>query len=103
MCKTLLNSDKADSKLVIHYKSCIQSFVFHEITKKEVTRHINAMKTHTAPGLDGISSKFIKLAKLIVAPFLHNCSITVLTKTFSLKILNYPLSLLFPKHHHLSQ
>ena len=35
------------------------------------------MKTHTAPGLDGISSKFIKLAKLIVAPFLaqlfNNC------------------------------
>ena len=35
------------------------------------------MKTHTAPGLDGISSKFIKLAKLIVARFLvqlfNNC------------------------------
>ena len=64
-------------KLVIHSKSCIQSFVFHEITKEEVTRHINAIKTHTAPGLDGISSKFIKLAKLIVAPFLaqlfNNC------------------------------
>ena len=68
ICKNLLNSDKADSKLVIHSESCIQSFVFHEITKEEVTRHINAMKTLTAPGLDGISSKFIKLAKLIVAP-----------------------------------
>ena len=66
-CKVLLNSDKADWKLVIHSKSCIQSFVFHVIPKKEVTRHINAMKTHTAPGLDGISSKFIKLAKFIVA------------------------------------
>ena len=77
MCKNLLNSDKADLKLVIHSKSCIQSFVFHEISKEEVTRHINAMKTHTAPGLDGISSKFIELTKLIVAPFLvqlfYNC------------------------------
>ena len=70
MCKNLLNSDKADSKLVIHSKSGIQSFVFHKITEEEVTRHINAMKTHKAPGFDGISSKFIKLAKLIVAPFL---------------------------------
>ena len=70
MCKNLLNSSKADSKLVIHSKSCIQSFVFREITKEEVTRPINAMKAHTTPGLDGISLKFIKLAKLIVAPFL---------------------------------
>ena len=77
MCQNLLNSDKADSKLVIHSLSCIQSFVFYEITKAEVTRHINAIKTHMMPGLDGISSKFIKLAKLIVAPFLaqlfNNC------------------------------
>ena len=69
MCKNLLNSDKADSKLVIHCKSCIQGFVFHEITKEEVTHRINAMKTHMAPDFDGVSSKFIKLAEHIVAPF----------------------------------
>ena len=77
MCKNLLNSDKADSKLVIHFKSCIQSSVFQEITKEEITRHINAIKIHTVPGLVGISSKFIKVAKVIVAPFLaklfNNC------------------------------
>ena len=88
MGKNLLNSDKADSKLVIHCKSCNQGFVFLEITKEEVTHRINAMKTHMAPDFDGISSKFIKLAKHIVAPFLHNCSLTLLTKTFSFKILN---------------
>ena len=65
--------------MVIHSKSCIQSFVFHEISKTEVTdtHHTNAMKTHTAPGLAGISSKFIKLAEVIVAPFIaklfNNC------------------------------
>ena len=113
MCKNLLNSVKADLKLVIHSKSCIQSFVFHEITKEEVTRHINAMKTHTAPGLDGISSKFIDLTKLIVAPFLvqlfYNCIdqnifpeniklaiVTPIPKTSSPKSMNdfRPISLL---------
>ena len=71
------------------------------------------MKTHTAPGLDGISSKFIKLAKLIVAPFLaqlfNNCIdqnlfpenlklaiVTPIPKTSSPKSMNdyRPISLL---------
>ena len=28
------------------------------------------MKTHTSPGLDGISSKFVKMAKVVIAPIL---------------------------------
>ena len=65
MCKNLLKTDNADSKLVIHSKSCIQSFVFHEITNEEVTRHINAMKIHTTPGLDGISSNLLNWLNLL--------------------------------------
>ena len=53
MSKSLLNTDKLHSKLVIHSKSCVQSFVFHEITEEEVTRYISTIKTHTSPGLDG--------------------------------------------------
>ena len=30
------------------------------------------MKTHTSPGLDGISSKFVKMAKVVIAPILFN-------------------------------
>ena len=72
MSKSLLNTDKLDSKLVIHSKSCVQSFVFHEITEEEFTRYISLMKTHTSPGLDGISSKFVKMAKIVIAPILAN-------------------------------
>ena len=72
MSKSLLNTDKLDSKLVIHSRSCVQSFVFHEITEEEVTRYISTMKTHTSPGLDGISSKFVKMAKVVIAPILAN-------------------------------
>ena len=72
MSKSLLNTDKLDSKLVIHSKSCVQSFVFYEITEEEVTRYISTMKTHTSPGLDGISSKFVKMAKVVIAPILAN-------------------------------
>ena len=72
MSKSLLNTDKLDSKLVIHSKSCVQSFVFHEITEEEVTRYISTMKIHTSPGLDGISSKFVKMAKVVIAPILAN-------------------------------
>ena len=72
MSKSLLNTDKLDSKLVIHSKSCVQSFVFHEITEEEVTRYISTMKTHTSPGLDGISSKLLKWLKLFIAPILAN-------------------------------
>ena len=63
MSKSLLNTDKLDSKLVIHSKSCVQSFVFHEITEEEVIRYISTMKTYTSPGLDGISSRFVDLLK----------------------------------------
>ena len=72
MSKSLLNTDKLDSKLVIHSKSCVQSFVFYEITEEEVTRYISTLKTHASPGLDGISPKFVKMAKVVIAPILAN-------------------------------
>ena len=72
MSKSLLNTDKLDSKLVIHSKSCVQSFIFHEISEEEVTRYISTMKTHTSPGLDGISSKFVRMVKVVIAPILAN-------------------------------
>ena len=76
--------------------------MFHKITEEEVTRHINAMKTHKAPGFDGISSKFIKLAKLIVAPFLaqlfSNCTDqNVFPENFKLAIVTPILKTSSPK------
>ena len=75
------------------YKSCIQSFAFLETTT-EVTRHITAMKIHTVPGRGGISSKFIKLAKVIVAPFLAKlCNNSVDQNTFPK---NFELAIVTP-------
>ena len=103
MSKSLLNTDKLDSKLVIHFKSCVQSFVFHEITEEEVTRYISTMKTHTAPGLDGISSKFVKMAKVVIAPILANLFNKCINQEIFLKYLNQPLLSLFRKYHHQRQ
>ena len=72
MSKSLFNTDILDSKLVMHSKSSVQSFVFHEITEEEVTRYISTIKTHTSSGLDNISSKFFKMAKVVIAPILAN-------------------------------
>ena len=56
--------------LTIHSKRCCQSFVLHEITEEEVNTCINNIKSQSAPGLDGISPKFIKLSKVVLTPFL---------------------------------
>ena len=82
------------SSLIIHAKRCSQSFAMHEITEEEVSISINNIKTHSAPGLDNISPKFIKLAKVVLVPFL-----TILFKkciaqqTFSD---NYKLAIVIP-------
>ena len=55
--------------LTIHSKRCCQSFVLHETTE-EVNTCINNIKSQSAPGLDGISPKFIKSSKVVLTPFL---------------------------------
>ena len=64
------NLNSIDSKLTIHAKCCSQSFVFHEITVEEINSCINNLKNRSAPGLDGINPKFIKMSKVCLAPFL---------------------------------
>ena len=68
MGKNLPNQHNSDLK--IYSKRCCQSFVFHEITEDEVNECINNIKNYSAPGLDGITPKFIKLGKFVLAPFL---------------------------------
>jgi len=58
-----------DSKFTIYSKRCSQSFVLHKITV-EVNYCINDLKFLSAPGLDGVTPKFIKISKDILAPFL---------------------------------
>ena len=61
----------------IHCKSCMQSFVMDEISEQDVSNSIDNFKPHSAPGVDGISPKLIKLAKPILSPYLaslfHKC------------------------------
>ena len=54
--------------LTVRSKRCCQSFVLHEIT--EVDTCINNIKSQSAPGLDGISPKFIKFSQVVLTPFL---------------------------------
>ena len=58
---------------LIHSKWCMQSFVMDEITVQDVSNSIDNIKCHFAPGVDGISPKFIKLAKPILSPHLASC------------------------------
>ena len=48
----------------------MQSFVMDEISAQDVSNSIDNIKPHSAPGVDGISPKFIKLAKPILFPYL---------------------------------
>ena len=67
------NLNSKDSKLIVHAKCCSQSFVFHEITLKEINNCIDNLKHRSASGLDGINPKFIKISKVYLvclAPFL---------------------------------
>ena len=76
MGKNRPNQRKSDLK--IYSKRCCQSFVFHEITKEKVNECINNIENYSAPGLDGITPKFIKLEKVLLAPFLTRISTSVL-------------------------
>ena len=53
----------------IHNISCLQSFVLHKISENEVSSCINDIKTNSAHGMDGIPSKFVKMAKCVLVSF----------------------------------
>ena len=57
-------------KLKIFSKSIMQSFTLHEFTESKVSLAINHVKCNTAPGMDGISPKFVKMARVALAPIL---------------------------------
>ena len=44
--------------------------MLQEITPVEVSNCISNIKPYSAPGMDGISPKFVKLAKCILSPYL---------------------------------
>ena len=48
----------------------MQSFTLHEFTEGEVSFAINDVECNTAPGMDGISPKFVKMARVALAPIL---------------------------------
>ena len=56
----------------IYKKSCLRSFVLQEITTEDVSNAIDSIKSHSAPGKDEISPKFVKLAKCIYLANLFN-------------------------------
>ena len=41
---------------------CLQSFVLQKITTEDVSNVIDSIKSHSTPGKDDISPKFVKLA-----------------------------------------
>ena len=69
MGKNLPNQHNSNLK-ICSKRSC-QSFSFHEIIEDEVDKDEvnNNIKKYSAPGLDGITLKFIKLGKVVLAPF----------------------------------
>ena len=68
MSQKLLCSDAFSFK--IHSKSCVHSFILHEITPEEVSNCISDIKPYSAPGRNGIPLKFVKLATCILSPYL---------------------------------
>ena len=54
----------------IHSKCCLNSFVFHNITKHDVSACINNIKINSAQGIDEIPSKFVKMSNGILSPVL---------------------------------
>ena len=54
----------------IHSQSCMHSFMLYEITPEEVNNCITNIKPYSAPGMDGIPPKFVKLARCILSPYL---------------------------------
>ena len=68
MGKNLPNQPNSDLK--VYSKRSCQSFALHEITENEVNECINNIKNYSTPGLNGITPKFIKLGKVVLAPIL---------------------------------
>ena len=48
----------------------MHSFVLHKITPEEVSNCISNIKPYSAPGMDGIPPKIVKLARCILFPYL---------------------------------
>ena len=44
--------------------------MLHEITPEEVSKCISNIKSYSAPDMDGIPPKFVKLATCILSPYL---------------------------------
>ena len=42
--------------------------MLHEFTEREVSLAISDVKSNSAPGIDGISLKFMKMARVALAP-----------------------------------
>ena len=48
----------------------MHSLMLHETTPEEVSNCISNIKPYSAPGVDGIPLKFVKLARCIISPYL---------------------------------
>ena len=48
----------------------MQSFMLHEFTESKVSLAISDVRSNSTHGIDGISSKFMKMAKVALAPIL---------------------------------
>ena len=65
----LSKSNKSDiSQLKIFSKPIIQSFMLHKFTEREVFLAISGVKSNSASEIDGISPKFMKMARVTLAP-----------------------------------
>ena len=59
-----------DSNLKITSKSCLYSFVIHDVTENEVSIAIENSKSNSVPGIDAIPPKFVKMTKILLTPLL---------------------------------
>ena len=59
-----------DSNLKITCKSCLHSFVIHDVTENEVSIAIENLKSNSAPGIDSIPPKFVKMVKMLLTSLL---------------------------------
>ena len=71
-----------DSNLKITSKSCLHSFVRHDVTENEVSIAIENLKSNSAPGIDSIPPKFVKMAKMLLTPLLTKLYNKCLTQEF---------------------
>ena len=89
-CSTLAKKiNKAgDSKFKITAKSCLHSFVMHDVTENDLILLqlyllqlylVSIAIENSAPGIDAIPPKFVKMAKMLLTPLLtklyNNCLI----------------------------